>query len=63
MENQVATKDREIKSCNRRSEELSSKLDVIRKWCEWLTQPPCSQTPRPDRRPYFEATEVRTLSY
>ncbi|VDM25279.1 unnamed protein product [Hydatigera taeniaeformis] len=57
MENQVAAKDRELKSCNRRSEELSTKLDIIRRWCEWLIQPPGSQFARPDRSPYFETDE------
>lgn len=55
----MAAKDRELKSCNRRSDELSTKLDIIRKWCEWLIQPPGSQVSRPDRSPYFENDEVR----
>ncbi|EUB59008.1 Apoptotic enhancer 1 protein [Echinococcus granulosus] len=59
MENQVAVKDRELKSCTRRSEELSTKLDTIRKWCEWLVQPPNSQLARPDRSPYFETNEAK----
>ncbi|KAL5962536.1 Apoptosis-stimulating of p53 protein 2 [Taenia solium] len=60
MENQVAAKDRELKSCNRRSDELATKLDIIRKWCEWLIQPPGSQLTRPDRSPYFETDEDTT---
>ncbi|CDS35756.1 apoptosis stimulating of P53 [Echinococcus multilocularis] len=60
MENQVTVKDRELKSCTRRSEELSTKLDIIRKWCEWLVQPPNSQLARPDRSPYFETNEDTT---
>lgn len=58
MENQIDVKERELKFCNRRAEDLSSKLGIIRQWCEWLTQPPGSQLPRPDRSPYFETDEV-----
>ncbi|VDL65074.1 unnamed protein product [Hymenolepis diminuta] len=58
MENQIDAKERELKSCSRRADDLSSKLDVIRRWCEWLTQPPGKNIPRPDRNPYFEAEEV-----
>ncbi|VUZ55868.1 unnamed protein product [Hymenolepis diminuta] len=57
MENQIDAKERELKSCSRRADDLSSKLDVIRRWCEWLTQPPGKNIPRPDRNPYFEAEE------
>ncbi|KAM7533460.1 hypothetical protein Aperf_G00000126335 [Anoplocephala perfoliata] len=60
MENQIGAKERELKSCNRRAEDLSSKLGIIRRWCEWLTQPPGSQLPRPDRSPYFETDEDST---
>ncbi|VDN97499.1 unnamed protein product [Rodentolepis nana] len=58
MQNQIDAKERELKSCRRRADDLSFKLDVIRRWCEWLTQPPGRHVPRPNTNPYFEAEEV-----
>ncbi len=63
MQNQVSVKDRELKSCNLRSEELSKKLEIINKWCEWLARPPSAQNKRPDRSPYFAVQEVRFHSF
>ncbi|VDO01044.1 unnamed protein product [Rodentolepis nana] len=59
MQNQIDAKERELKSCRRRADDLSFKLDVIRRWCEWLTQPPGRHVPRPNTNPYFEAEECR----
>uniref|UniRef100_A0A5K3FPC2 ANK_REP_REGION domain-containing protein n=1 Tax=Mesocestoides corti TaxID=53468 RepID=A0A5K3FPC2_MESCO len=60
MQNQVAAKDRELKSYSRRSDDLSLKLEIINRWCEWLAQSPRSQRVRPTESPSFAINEDST---